>query len=120
MPGESTNAKLEEQGSYDKEIISKHPDMELAQLRFLVNHPDLDKDIKKQKLDQFQAAIKENDMAPLYELLCEEIGLTVDQSLLAEMKEKNAKRLKEIDAEIEDAEKNLGGTGSSSSLVKKV
>ncbi|RCN46202.1 PCI domain protein [Ancylostoma caninum] len=102
--------KVDEEGGFDKEIISKHPDMDLAQLRFLVNHPDLDSDVKKQKLEQLQAAIKEFDMAPLYELICAELGVPVDAAQLAKMKENNAKRLKEIDAEIEDAENNLGGT----------
>lgn len=116
---ENSATKVEGEGSYDKEVISKHPDMELAQLRFLVNHPDLDKDVKKQKLNQFQTAIKENDMAPLYQLICGEVGIPVDQSLLAEMKENNSKRIKEIDAEIEDAEKNLGGTEVRQAWLKK-
>ncbi|CAJ0604250.1 unnamed protein product [Cylicocyclus nassatus] len=103
-------SKRDEEGGYEKEIISKHPDMELAQLRFLVNHPDLDPIIKKQKLDQLQAAIKEFDMAPLYELICGELGVPADAAQLSIMKENNAKRLKEIEAEIEDAENNLGGT----------
>lgn len=54
-------------------------------------------------------AIKEFDMAPLYELICGELGVPVDAAQLAAMKENNTKRLKEIDAEIEDAENNLGG-----------
>lgn len=74
---ETSKPKNNDEGGYDKEVrmifltlhwwprehfatfcafqvISKHPDMELAQLRFLVNHPDLDKDVMKQKLEQLQ------------------------------------------------------------------
>lgn len=47
-------------------------------------------------------------MAPLYQIICDELGVQVDSSQLAAMKEHNATRLKEIDAEIEDAENNLG------------
>lgn len=47
-------------------------------------------------------------MGPFYELVCAESDQTVDRSLLNELKEKNAKKLKEIEAEIVDAEHNLG------------
>lgn len=47
-------------------------------------------------------------MAPLYELLCAELGVVPEASQLSEMKAANTKRVTEIEAEIEDAEKNLG------------
>ncbi|PIO63651.1 PCI domain protein [Teladorsagia circumcincta] len=93
--------------------------MELAQLRFLVNHPELDKDIKKQKLDQLQKAIKEHDMAPLYQMICDELGVPVDKAQLTAMKENNTKRIKEIEAEIEDAENNLGSTEVRQAWLRK-
>ncbi|KAK6055113.1 26S proteasome non-ATPase regulatory subunit 6 family protein [Cooperia oncophora] len=119
MAESSKPKQKDEEGSYDKEIISKHPDMELAQLRFLVNHPELDKEIKKQKLDELQKAIKEYDMAPLYQIICDELGVAVDKVQMAAMKENNTKRIKEIDAEIEDAENNLGSTEVRQAWLRK-
>lgn len=40
--------------------------MDLAQLRFLVNHPDLDQDVKKQKLEQLQAVGRAFIRNPLF------------------------------------------------------
>ncbi|CAD6197119.1 unnamed protein product [Caenorhabditis auriculariae] len=106
-------------GNYDKEVICKHPDLELAQVRFLVNHPELDKDIKTQKLAVLQEAIKQYDMAPFYELICSELNTQVDQSQLSKMKAANEKVIKDIDAEIEDAEKNLGESEVRQALLRK-
>jgi hypothetical protein len=47
-------------------------------------------------------------MAPFYMLIRNELGLPIDQKLMTEMKEKNDKKIAEIDNEIADAEKNLG------------
>lgn len=41
-------------GNYEKEIISKHPDLHLAHLRYLVLHPDLAKDRKEANLAELQ------------------------------------------------------------------
>ncbi|CAI5448794.1 unnamed protein product [Caenorhabditis angaria] len=106
-------------GNYDKEVISKFPDLELAQVRFLVNHPEVAKDIKAQKLETLQAAIKEHDMAPFYELVCADLNVAVDQAQLASMRAANVKRLAEIDAEVEDAEKNLGESEVRQALLRK-
>ncbi len=52
--------------------------------------------------------MKENEMGPFYQLVCDELSIPIDQALLAEMKAKNEKRLADVDAEIKDAEENLG------------
>lgn len=91
---------LEEQG------LEKNPKLELAQYKFLLtlkenqNNEDL-----KTKL---MTEIKAENMAPWYEEVCAELGWTVDHQLLTEMKAVNAKKVEELDAVIEDAEKNLG------------
>lgn len=46
-------------------------------------------------------------MAPLYEEVCEELGVAPDASRLALMREKNAVRLAELEEKISDA----GGAG---------
>lgn len=47
-------------------------------------------------------------MGPFYETVCQETSMKIDRALLQNLKDKNAKRLGEIDAEIKDAEENLG------------
>ncbi|CAD5224896.1 unnamed protein product [Bursaphelenchus xylophilus] len=101
-------AKQSSPADNEKEEISKIPDLEIAQLRFLVNHPELDKDVKQAKWLLLLEKIKEYEMGPFYELVCQEADQTVDQQLLADMKAKNAKRIAEIEVEINDAEQNLG------------
>lgn len=53
-------------------------------------------------------AIKNDTMAPWYEIVCSELNWPVDQALLTKMKEENQKKLEELDATIADAEQNLG------------
>jgi len=47
-------------------------------------------------------------MAPFYELVCKDLGWSVDQALLQKMKSNNAEKLSQLNATIEDAEQNLG------------
>lgn len=47
-------------------------------------------------------------MGPFYEMVCKEANVKIDRALLKSLKDKNTKRLEEIDAEIKDAEENLG------------
>ena len=47
-------------------------------------------------------------MGPYYQFVCNEVGHPVDKKLADELKGKNDKTLADIDAEILDAEQNLG------------
>lgn len=47
-------------------------------------------------------------MGPFYELVCNEANVKIDRALLQSLKDKNTKRLDEIETEIKDAEENLG------------
>uniref|UniRef100_A0A0N5AFI4 26S proteasome non-ATPase regulatory subunit 6 n=1 Tax=Syphacia muris TaxID=451379 RepID=A0A0N5AFI4_9BILA len=91
-----------------KKEISKIPNLEIAQLRFLVNHPELDKGVKAEKWTELLKLIQENEMGPYYKQVCEELGIAINEPLLNELKAKNEKKLKEMDDEIKDAEQNLG------------
>ncbi|EDV43357.1 uncharacterized protein Dana_GF16564 [Drosophila ananassae] len=96
MPAEN----LEEQG------LEKNPNLELAQTKFLLTLAEHKQDaILKGKLLE---AIRTDNMAPWYEHICAELGWTLDKDLLARMKENNRVELEQLDAAIEDAEKNLG------------
>jgi len=103
--------------NFQHEGLAKNPDLELAQLKFLLSseqHKN-DTEIKQKLID----AIKSNDMSPFYEEVCKDLGWTIDSKLLATMKEHNEAQLKELDAAIEDAEQNLGEMEVRESNLKK-
>lgn len=91
---------LEDQG------LEKNPDLELAHSKFLLSLPEYanDRSIHAKITD----AIKKDDMGPWYELICNDIGWTVDAGFLKTLKDKNDEKIKQLDEAIEDAEKNLG------------
>lgn len=92
---------LEEQG------LEKNPNLELAQLKFLltIKHSSINEREVKEKVME---AIRNDNMAPWYEEICKELVWPVDKVLLDKMKEANRIELEKLDAAIEDAEKNLG------------
>lgn len=59
------------------------------------------------------------DMAPFYELICEEQSWPVDASLLKKMKAENEEALKKLDDRLKDAEENLGETEISDTLLAR-
>jgi 26S proteasome regulatory subunit N7 len=59
------------------------------------------------------------DMAPFYELICEEQGWPVDTELLNHMKKENEEALKKLDERLKDAEENLGETEISDTLLAR-
>ncbi|GBN54250.1 26S proteasome non-ATPase regulatory subunit 6 [Araneus ventricosus] len=90
----------------EAESLDKNPNLELAQLKFLLSSVEHQKDenLKCRLLE----AIKENNMAPFYEEVCKDLSWPVDNALLDSMKKANEEALKKLDDAIEDAEKNLG------------
>jgi len=59
------------------------------------------------------------DMAPFYEQLFEDVSWVVDQPLLDSMKQANEAKLKELDEQIADAEKNQGEMEVRDFMLKK-
>ncbi|XP_030768071.1 26S proteasome non-ATPase regulatory subunit 6 [Sitophilus oryzae] len=91
---------LEDQG------LEKNPDLELAHFKFLITLPEYRND--KTVHAKITEAIKKDDMAPWYDLICQEIGWKLDEKLLKTIKAKNDEQVKKLNEAIEDAEKNLG------------
>ena len=58
-------------------------------------------------------------MAPFYEEVCADLGWTVDQVLLDNMKLANKTELEKLEKAIEDAETNLGETEVRDALLTK-
>ena len=54
------------------------------------------------------AIVRKREMATTMEELCERFGWTRDEGAVKRMREANERRLREIDAKIEDAKENLG------------
>ncbi|KAH6929245.1 hypothetical protein HPB50_025212 [Hyalomma asiaticum] len=88
----------------EEESLEKNPNLELAQIKFVLAHHEPSNDKLKQDL---MSAITEHNMAPFYEETCAELGWPVDQRLLNNMKTANATEIEKLDSAIEDAEKNL-------------
>jgi len=102
----------------EEEGLAKNPDLQIAQWKYqLQSVPDYkdDKALKQKLMD----AIKENNMAPLYEIVCKDLRWKVDSTLLNKMKEENKKTLAELEAKIKDAEENLGESEHREALLKK-
>lgn len=91
---------LEDQG------LEKNPDLELAHSKFLLTLPEYSNDGALQA--KITEAIKNDDMAPWYELVCKDLGWKIEPALLKVLKTKNEEKIKQLDEAIEDAEKNLG------------
>jgi len=97
--------------------LEKNPNLELAQWKYLLSTDKYKNDAQIQT--KLLAAIKAENMAPLYENFWNELGYKLDEELVKKMKEKNETDLKKIDEEIEDAEKNLGETEVRDFMLKK-
>lgn len=90
-----------------EEGLPKNPKLELAQLKFLIKR---DKKNDAACHEKLMNGIIEDNMTPFYLECCKDLGWNVDSNLVMKMKEHNDTKLKELNAKIEDAEKNLGET----------
>eukprot|EP01095_Lingulamoeba_sp_RSL-Kostka_P010437 TRINITY_DN3752_c0_g2_i7.p1 TRINITY_DN3752_c0_g2~~TRINITY_DN3752_c0_g2_i7.p1 ORF type:complete len:383 (+),score=122.01 TRINITY_DN3752_c0_g2_i7:96-1244(+) len=87
------------------EVIVKNPNLDIAQLQFLLTKGD-----SVQIQEQIMEHVKENNMAPYYQYLCEQLKWNIDEELYNNMKSENEKKLQEIKERTIDAEENLGET----------
>lgn len=101
----------------EEEGLEKNPNLELAQLKFLLSLPEYkdDQSVRTKLMD----AIKKDDMAPWYQNVCQELEWMTDNTLLTTMKNKNSEQLKKLDEAIVDAEKNLGEMEVREAYLKK-
>lgn len=91
----------------EEESLEKNPNLELAQMRFVLARHEPNNDKLKQDL---MTAITDHNMAPFYEETCFQLGWPIDQDLAGKMRDANTTELARLDAAIEDAEKNLSET----------
>lgn len=102
----------------DEEGLPHNPDLQVAQLKFLLTLEDEGID-KKKTWDELLGIIKEKSMAPFYSSLCRELQYPVDQDLMDELCAANKTKIEEFDAQMKDAEKNFGEVEMRDSLMNK-
>ncbi|MBZ3874107.1 26S proteasome non-ATPase regulatory subunit 6 [Sciurus carolinensis] len=96
----------------EEEGLPKNPDLRIGQLCFLLCLPEHRGDAAVR--EELMAAIGDNNMAPYYEALCK-----MDMDLLNYMKKANEEKLKHLDEELQDAEKNLGESETRDAMMAK-
>ncbi|ORX50530.1 PCI-domain-containing protein, partial [Hesseltinella vesiculosa] len=101
----------------DENDVSRIPDLQLAHDRFIVKHGP--SELKQQAKDNLMTAIKEQNMAPFYKLMVDELGLAQDPSLLQQMEKVNQETLQGFDDKVKDAEQNQGETEINDALLGK-
>ncbi|KAG0226054.1 26S proteasome non-ATPase regulatory subunit 6 [Actinomortierella wolfii] len=99
------------------EEVPKIPSIELLQQRFLVTSGP--KECHAEAQEAIMKKIKEDNMAPFYQLICEEQGWPVDKALLKQLETANEETLKKLEERLKDAEENLGETEISDALLAK-
>jgi len=101
------------------EGYKKLPNLELAQALFTLLAPhssNEEKDLAKTLLDK---EITENNMAPFYQRVCEDLKWSIDENRFKAMEKQNKKKLTELTEKIKDAEENLGETEVRDAYLEK-
>jgi 26S proteasome regulatory subunit N7 len=88
------------------EGLPKVPNLELAQLKFLITVQPNDKALKEKLLNE----IKANNMTPFYMECVRDGQLSLDDKLTQSMRKVNDEKLKELNDKIEENEKAFGDT----------
>ncbi|KAG5445262.1 26S proteasome non-ATPase regulatory subunit 6 [Clonorchis sinensis] len=103
----------------EEEGLEKIPDLRLAQWVFRGGLSKTTSADKEELQAKIMKVIREENMAPYYEVVCKELGLRMDPQLLKTMKAENEKQLKELDDKLKDAEENLGETEVRAAMTAK-
>ncbi|CAO3646709.1 unnamed protein product [Mucor hiemalis] len=101
----------------DDNQVPKIPSLALAHYRFIINQGPAE--LKDEAKDDLFIAIKENNMAPFYKLMVEELQAPFNQKLYDAMVAKNEEELKKFDDKATDAEQNQGETEINEAFLSK-
>ncbi|CAG8433839.1 9602_t:CDS:2 [Ambispora gerdemannii] len=102
----------------ETETISRIPDLDLAHQRFILNNQKA-VELHNEAKEKLIVAIEENNMAPFYQIVTDELKIPLDKQLLTKYQEANKEELQKLDERLEDAEQNLGETEISDALLAK-
>jgi 26S proteasome regulatory subunit N7 len=98
-----------------EEGLPKVPNLELAQIKFLLTLQPNDATLKSKLLNE----IKTNNMAPFYTECIKDGQLSSDDKLLQTMRSINNEKLKELDDKIEETGKTFGDSEIRESYLSK-
>ncbi|EGD77468.1 proteasome 26S subunit [Salpingoeca rosetta] len=90
-----------------EEELVRVPNLDVAQTLFELSLPESDQMALEAA---FLDAVKKDGMAPVYDQACKDHDLSHDAALSKQMHADSAEKLKQLDANIKDAEENLGET----------
>ncbi|CAF0802718.1 unnamed protein product [Rotaria sp. Silwood1] len=97
------------------EGLPKVPNLDLAQLKFLITLQPNDKSLKEKLLNE----IKTNHMTPFYLECIKDGELSSDDQLIQTIRQVNEEKLKELDDKIEENEKAFGESEIRESYLAK-
>lgn len=93
MPERAESMDSESAGDEGDNVIRKNPDLEVAQLRFLVGQPSYPKEARVAAREQLLRKIEELEMAPFYKDMCETMEQPLDQALYDRLAASNKQQL---------------------------
>jgi len=103
----------------EEEGLQKVPNLEVAQVKFQLQHCANDAAEKKRLRDELMEVIKKDEMGGFY-LQCVKDGLwKKDEALAKELDDINKKALEALEVKIKDAEENLGESELREALLNK-
>jgi len=109
-PADAKKSEADDTVPAMEEDRSQDPLLALANQNFLLACPEVPAAEKAALQESVMAQVKKGNMAPYYSHLCSKLGWMEDEALMTQMKEANAKALKEFDHKEQDAKENLGET----------
>jgi len=97
----------------------KLPNLDLAQALFTLLAPHSNNEEKDGAKEFLDKEITENNMAPFYRRVCEDLKCPIDKDKFSTMEKQNTIKLEELDEKIKDAEENLGETEVRDAYLEK-
>jgi len=92
----------------EEEGLQRVPNLDVAQMKFELQHSGAESADKKRLRDDLLEVIKKDEMGPFYKQCCKDLKWKENSDLTKELSEANKKKLQELDEKISDAETNLG------------
>lgn len=94
-----------------------NPNLQIAQLKFSLNLPEYYRN-ESMKKELYNYIITE-DMAPYYEIVCNDLKWELNKDVLKAMQDRNTKALKEFDEDVEYALNNLTAADTKQAYLNK-
>jgi len=103
----------------EEEGLQKVPNLDVAQVKFQLQHCAETPEEKKRLSDQLMAVIQKDQMGPFYKQCVRDLKWDEDAKLKKDLAEANKKELQNLEDKIKDAEENLGESEIREALLHK-